>query len=487
MSILKKLAGETAIYGLSTILGRLLNYLLVPIYTGKNVFSTEEFGVVSEIYSYAAFLNVIFTYGMETTYFRNCNKIGADKNLIFNQLQTILITSTFLVGIPILIFSDNIASLLKYPGRADLFIWLILTIIIDTILTLYFARLRQENKAKKFALIKITSISLNIALNILFLVILPKIYGENFFTKNVIFVFVANFFANSIQIFLFKKDILSFNFVKTNWTKTKEYLVYGLPILAIGLAGMTNETIDRIVLKFLLPIDFYQGKSQLSAVGIYGACYKLSIFMTLGIQAFRYASEPFFFSKAQDKNSPALYANVMHWFVLACTGVLIMISLNLDWIQFVLRSPEFREGLVVVPILLAANLFLGVYYNLSIWYKLTDKTKYGMYISIGGALLTIILNIALVPILGYIGSAWATLGCYAVMAMASFILGQKNYYVPYHKTFMTVAIIVGIVISFSLWKIELLDSVSITIATKNAIGLIALLFLFMFGRKVRSL
>jgi O-antigen/teichoic acid export membrane protein len=485
MSILKKLAGETAIYGLSSIVGRFLNYLLVPFYTA--VFLPEEYGIVTELYSYAAFLNVLFTYGMETTYFRHCNKIGANADLVFNQIQAMLITSTLLLGLPIVVFSNSIADLLQHTGKGEMIIWLALTIAIDTSLALDFARLRQQNRAKKFAFIKISNILLNIGLNVFFLIILPKYFDNEFNTKDVRFVFVANFLANASQILFFRRYFQLWKLPSLEWNTAKSYLFYGLPLMVMGLAGMINEVIDRIVLKFLLPLGFYPDKSSLAAVGIYGACYKLSIFMSLGIQAFRYASEPFFFSKAQDKNSPSLYARVMHWFVFVCTGVLIIISLNLDWIQFVLRNPAYREGLLVVPILLAANLFLGIYYNLSIWYKLTDKTKYGMFINIGGAIFTVILNILLVPFLGYIGSAWATLGCYAAMALASFILGQQNYYVPYHKKFMSVAIIVGITFSFSLWKIEFLSNIPITIATKNAIGLMVLFVLFLFGRKVRSL
>jgi O-antigen/teichoic acid export membrane protein len=485
MSILKKLAGETAIYGLSSIVGRFLNYLLVPFYTA--VFLPEQYGIVTELYSYAAFLNVIFTYGMETTFFRHCNKLDAKPNEVFSQIQTMLIGSTILLGLPAILFSSKIASLLQHAGKGEIIIWLILTIAIDTILALDFARLRQENKAKKFAFIKISNILINIGLNLLFLVVLPYFFGKDFYTKDVRFVFIANFIANACQILFFKRYFSKWQYPIFNIATSKIYLIYGLPLMVMGLAGMTNEVIDRIMLKFLLPANVHYGISKLGAVGIYGACYKLSIFMSLGIQAFRYASEPFFFSKAQDKNSPVLYAKVMHWFVLACTGVLIMISLNLDWIQFLLRSPEFRKGIVVVPILLAANLFLGIYYNLSIWYKLTDKTNYGMYINIGGAFITVILNLLLVPILGYVGSAWATLGCYAMMAFVSFQLGQKYYYVPYGKKFLSFTILFGVVISISLWNFKPSDNLAITIITKNVIGLMALLVMFFFGKQTKLL
>ena len=484
MGVLKKLASETVIYGLSSIVGRFLNYLLVPFYTA--VFMPEEYGIVTELYSYAAFLNVVFTYGMETTYFRHCNRAGSDTDKVFYEIQSMVLFSTLLLSLPVIIFSNNIAALLQHPGKGDLIVWLILTIAIDAILALNFARLRQEKKAKKFALIKITNILVNIGLNIFLLVISVQYLSHTFLSKDVRLVFVANFFANIFQIVFFGRYFTNWRWPRLNWQTVKPYLLYGMPLLVMGLAGMTNEVIDRIMLKFLLPNDFYTGKSALAAVGIYGACYKLSIFMSLGIQAFRYASEPFFFAKALDKDSPTLYAKVMHWFVWVCAGVLIFISLNLDWIQFVLRSPEYREGLVVVPLLLAANMFLGIYYNLSIWYKLTDKTQYGMYISLVGAVVTIGLNIALVPILGYVGSAWATLGCYLLMALGSYVFGQKHYPIPYDLTFVLATLLVSITASVTLWEYIPYSHKFTSIVLKNllAMGLVSALFLL--GKKLKT-
>ncbi|RZK34746.1 MAG: polysaccharide biosynthesis protein, partial [Hymenobacter sp.] len=207
---------------------------------------------------------------------------------------------------------------------------------------------------------------------------------------------------------------------------------YSLPLMLMGLAGMVNETLDRIMLPAWLPAGFYPGLSALAAVGIYGACYKLSIFMSLVIQAFRYAAEPFFFSQSTEKNSPATFALVLKWFTLCCAVIFIGISLNLYWIgPLFLKRPVYLTGLSVVPILLLANLFLGVYYNLSVWFKLTDKTYYGTYIGAAGAVLTIVLNFVLIPILGYVGSAWATLACYFIMAGLCWWLGEKHFPVPY--------------------------------------------------------
>lgn len=483
MGILKKLAGETAVYGLSSIVGRFLNYLLVPFYTA--VFLPAQYGVITEVYSYAAFLNVVFIYGMETTYFRQCNKNGVDKEKVFFKIQSLVVITTVLLCSLMMLLSNQIAYVLKYPENGNIIILLAAILGFDAVLAIPFARLRQEGKAKKFAFVKILNILLNIGLNILFLVILPSLSGDH--NPNVDLVLIANLFANAVQIFFFIEYFTLWRAVNLDLHTVKMYLGYGLPIMIMGFAGMINEVVDRIALKFLLPANFYPGKSQLAAVGIYGACYKLSIFMSLGIQAFRYASEPFFFSKAQDKNSPEMYAKIMHWFVLSCVTVLLLISFNLDWIKYFLRNEQYREGLIVVPVLLAANLCLGVYYNLSIWYKLTDKTQIGMWISIAGAVVTIILNVLLVPAIGYLGSAWATLACYGFMSATSYIIGQRSYFVPYNALFIVICIFIGSFISILCWNTVFNKTEIFNVATKNLGCLILLTILFVFGKKVKAL
>ncbi|MBC7389996.1 MAG: polysaccharide biosynthesis protein [Opitutaceae bacterium] len=483
MGILKKLASETAVYGLSSIIGRFLNYLLVPFYT--SVFLPEQYGVITEVYSYAAFLNVVFIYGMETTYFRQCNKAGVDKEKVFLKIQSLVVITTFVLCSLMMLLSNQIADLLKYPDNGNIIILLAAILGFDAVLAIPFARLRQEGKAKKFAFVKILNILLNIGLNILFLVILPRISGDH--NPNVDLVLIANLFANAVQIFFFIEYFTLWKGASLDWHTVKMYLGYGLPIMIMGFAGMINEVVDRIALKFLLPANFYPGKSSLAAVGIYGACYKLSIFMSLGIQAFRYASEPFFFSKAQDKNSPEMYAKIMHWFVLSCAAVLLLISFNLDWIKYFLRNEEYREGLVVVPLLLAANLCLGIYYNLSIWYKLTDKTQIGMWISIAGAVVTIILNVLLVPAIGYLGSAWATLACYGFMTATSYLIGQRSYFVPYNSFYLIGSVSIASIISIIYWNVSLSPNLIMNIALKNFICIIILAFLFAFGKKTKAL
>ncbi|RZK31000.1 MAG: polysaccharide biosynthesis protein, partial [Hymenobacter sp.] len=246
------------------------------------------------------------------------------------------------------------------------------------------------------------------------------------------YVFLANLAASALTLLLLGRELLDFRFRWPHLGFLRPLLAYALPLMLMGLAGMVNETLDRILLPAWLPEGFYPGQSRLAAVGVYGACYKLSIFMSLIIQAFRYAAEPFFFAQSTEKNSPATFALVLKWFTLCCAFIFVGISLNLSWIgPLFLRRPEYLAGLSVVPILLLANLFLGVYYNLSVWFKLTDKTYFGTYIGAAGAVLTIALNFVLIPVMGYLGSAWATLACYFMMAALCWWLGERHFPVPY--------------------------------------------------------
>ncbi len=483
MSILKKLAGETVIYGVSSIVGRFLNYLLVPFYT--HVFLPAEYGVVTELYAYAAFLNVVFTFGMETTYFRFSNKDGADKDKVFSVIQSLLICSTLVLCTFGILASSQIADLLKYPHQGHLITYLVAVIGVDTLLALSFAKLRQEGKAKKFAFVKLFNIFLNIALNVWFLVVMPMLHPQ--FQPDVSYVLTANLIANLIQIFFFPKDVAKWFALSFSWPSTKQYVLYGLPLMVMGLAGMVNEVIDRVLLKFILPENFYPGKSQLAALGIYGACYKLSIFMSLGIQAFRYAAEPFFFARAKDRNSPDLYARVLHYFTFLCVAVLLFVSFNLDWIKYLLSNPEFRGGLFIVPILLSANLFLGIYYNLSIWYKLTDRTDYGMWISLAGGCVTLVLNILLIPKMGYLGCAWATLACYSLMSVASYLFGQNYYFVPYHPFYLLTIIGISSLLCIWYWDASFSSHPIQNIVYKNMLCLFALVGFYFLGKKTKSL
>lgn len=440
--MLKKLLGQTAIYGISTIIGRAANFLLVPFYTSASVLSMAQYGVVTELYSYMAFLNIVFQFGLETTYFRFSNKLE-DESRVFNVLQTLMYVWVGLLFCLLFLSSSMIASFLHVDDDGSLLKMLFGIIAIDSIVAIPFARLRFSNKAKLFAGVRLLNIFLNIGLNLFFLLLCPYVQkGEGLqflraFVDAVYFpeiklsyVFISNLLANAMFLPLLLKSIFNYRFT-VDKILFKETITYSFPIMVMGLAGMINEVIDRVLLKFYLPKS-HGGFTRIENVAIYGAVYKLSIFMTLIIQAFRYAAEPFFFSKAKDRNAPEVYANVLKWFVIACSAVFLTVSLLRQEIaHVVITNNDYHVGLFIVPILLGANLFLGVYYNQSVWYKLSDKTYFGTIIGGFGAIVTVVVNLILIPKVGILGSAIATIVCYASMSILSFVLGNKYYPVPY--------------------------------------------------------
>ncbi len=469
--MLKKLASQTALYGISSMIGRFLNYLLVPFHTA--VFAPEAFGVVTYFYSWVGFLNVIYLFGIETTYFRFASKDKENANAIFNVAISFLLLNSIIISFLMCFWATEICSLLKFEGKENYIYCLASIMAVDAILAIPFARLRLEGKALVFASAKTMSILINIFLNFLLLKWLLPLQS----TADAIYVFIANLLANIALIPLLIPWLIKF---RPNFSLTylKPMLKYAWPLMFMGLAGMVNELLDRILLKEILPQNFYPGISNDAAVGIYGACYKLSIFMSLAIQAFRYAAEPFFFSKSEDKNAPESFAKIMHWFIIVCCLILIGITLNLSWIQYLLTNPAYRVGLGVVPILLLANLFLGVYYNQSVWYKLTDKTYFGTIITLVGAAITLVGLWILIPIAGYMGAAWATFICYFSITMISYFLGQKYYPIPYNvkKAILYISLSVSIILIFNyINPIELLKN--IVIGNSLIIGFIALVAL----------
>lgn len=429
-------------YGLSSILGRALNFLLVPLYTA--MFAAAEYGVVSELYAYVAFLNILFTYGMETAYFRFANRPGTDRQALYSEVQSLLVVTSMLLSGLLVVLSGPLARLLDYPQYKHYIIWLALIVGVDAVVSVPFARLRLEGKAFKFAGVRLFNIVLVVVANVLFLKVFPEIMQGQYLPglRPVIasiydpdlglgYVFLINLVANALYIPLLWREISTFRF-RLYLERLRPMFRYAYPLMIMGLAGVVNEVIDRILLKHYLPEGLYPGLSNQAVVGIYSACYKLSIFMSLAIQAFRYAAEPFFFSQAQDKNSPATFALVMRGFVLTCALLFVGVSANLELFALLfLNKEEYWLGLPVVPVLLLANLFLGVYYNLTVWFKLTDRTHYGTYIGVGGAVITLVLNLLLIPVLGFMGSALATLACYFSMALASYLLGNRFYPIPY--------------------------------------------------------
>ncbi len=487
MNPLKKLAGQTAIYGLPTIIGRLLSYLLVPLYT--RVFSTSEYGVVTELYAYVAFLMVILTYGMETAFFRFSQK-ETDKEGVYSTAIISLVVSSVLFVALSWMFSKSIASALGYLSHKEYIVWFALILGLDALTAVPFARLRELNKARRFAYLKSVNIAAQIGLNLFLLVLCPYIlrHWGNTFAGSVIrlfyhkqigvgYIFISNLLASILTLVMLLPEIIKIklDFNKVLW---KQMLVYALPIMVWGMAGIVNETFDRILLKHLITTG-----DAMSQLGIYGACYKVSILMTLFIQTFRFAAEPFFFSNAANKDAKQIYADVMKYFIIVCAFIFLVVMMYIDVIiMFV--GKNFRVGAPVIPILLLANLCLGVFYNLSIWYKLTDQTMYGAYISTFGAVVTLVLNFVLVPIMGYMGAAWATLICYFLIMLVSYILGQKHYPINYDLkkilTYLGLALIL-----YLISEILKIETKSLKLIINSIFVVIYMLSVYVVERKTR--
>lgn len=453
MNFLKKLAGQTFIYGLGTILPRVLNYLLLtPFYT--RIFIEAEYGVITELYAYGAFLLVLLTYGMETGFFRFNESEVNKKNVYSTSLITLFGTSLLFIVL-VSIFNNEIATLIRYKSNPEYVIWFALIIGSDAVTAIPFAKLRAENKALKFSIIKILNISVNIGFNIFFFVICPKLIGKYQIIESIYnpeigvgYAFISNMIASIFTLILLLPEIIK---IKLNYdiALVKRMINYTFPLLIVGIAGMVNEVADKILIRYLTN----ESLEPMKMVGIYGANYKLAVLMTLFIQMFRYAAEPFFFANAKEKNSKNMYATILKYFIIFGLSIFLVVMLYIDLVKFFIDK-KFHEGLVVVPIVLFANLFLGIYYNLSVWYKLTNRTKFGAYIAMIGATLTLILNYLLIPKIGYVGSAWATFICYFTMMAISYIFGQKYYKINYDIKKIFTYIFIAIVI-FALSKFNL--------------------------------
>lgn len=424
---IKSLAGQTAVYGMGTIVPRLLNYMLVPFYT--RIFAEDIYGQLTELYAYVAFLLVLLTYGMETAFFRFAQK--HDTKSIFNSALSAIITTLGIFVVLLLIFYEPLAQGIRYTGNPEYILMIGFIVALDTATAIPFALLRKLNKARRFATIKILNVVLNISLNFIFLLLIPEwsqkaaasIFGSQ--VSLLVWVFIANLAASLLSLLLLWPQLKGFRFQLSS-TFIRPMLNYALPVLVVGLAGMVNEVIDKILLKYLLP----NPETAMAELGIYGANYKLGVLMTLFIQMFRYAAEPFFFAEAEKKQAPELFAKVLNYFVIIGLLIFLGITLYMDIFQHFIGS-RFREGLSIVPIVLLGNLFYGVFFNLSIWYKLTDRTSNGALIAIIGATITITFNILLIPVLGYVGAAWAHLLCYSAMMLIAYLWGQRVFPIPY--------------------------------------------------------
>ncbi len=433
MSSIKKLASQTAWYGLSSIAARFISYLLTPYLTYK--LTEAAYGEQSIVYSFIPFLNVIVTHGMETAYFRFGSKENEEKIYHTSYLSMIFVTGLVITGL--IMGGAPIANLLQinfHPEYIQLVAWVV---ALDALTAIPFSRLRLQGRPKKFAFIKVGGILINIVATYLFISSLPvfaSTHPDSYIASwyqpgwEVGYILVANIIQNVFVMLLLQKEIRAFRF-SFDAKLWGQMMLYALPLIIVGLGGMVNETLDRIMIGWWGPGDSPEANKAL--VGIYSACYKLAILITISVQAFRMGAEPFFFKQAQSENAPKTYARVMKFFVITLCIMFLGVVLYLDIWKLFIQNEAMYVGLSVVPILLMANIFLGVYYNLSIWYKLSNKTMAGAWITLLGAAITIIINYIAIPHFGYMASAWATFFCYGTMMVVSFKWGQKVYYIPY--------------------------------------------------------
>jgi O-antigen/teichoic acid export membrane protein len=473
LSGIKKLAGQTLWYGASSIAARFLSYLLTPYLTYK--MSTDTYGDMSILYAAIPFLNVLFTYGLETAYFRYA-KTKEEHQKVYNTATISLIFSTSVFTSLLVLFNKPIAHLLRLDAHPEYITCSAFIIGFDTLTTLAFAKLRYEERPRKFAMFRVANIILYMAGVFFFLSVCPKLYEKNpnsfihaFYdpANQVGYVIVANLIASVGTFLLLFKEFFSFQW-KFDGKLWKEIILYSSPLILAGFAGMINETFDRIMLGWWSSAPtLLEKKSQ---VGIYSACYKLSILITLFVQAFRMSAEPFFFKQAQGQQPQKVYARVMKFFVIVICFMFLLVMLFLDlWKHFIDR--HYWSGLKVVPILLLANMFLGIYYNLSIWYKLSNKTIAGAWITVIGAVITLIINYTLIPSFGYMACAWATFLCYGSMMVVSYVWGQKNYRVPYAWK----KLVAYMLISLALYGVyELVNHFDLGIWTNRGIALVLL-------------
>ncbi|MBR7154548.1 MAG: lipopolysaccharide biosynthesis protein [Paludibacteraceae bacterium] len=415
MSEMKSLAKDTAIYGLSSIIGKFLNYLLVPLYTYA-LARTADYGIVTNIYAWTALLLVLLTYGMETGFFRFANREDYDARTVYKTAYIALLISSALFTMLVIIFHQPVANVLGYPDHAEFVEMMFATVAIDAFACIPFAYLRYQKRPIVFAALKLLFVLLNIGFNLLFLVILGK--------NDVFYVFLSNILATTIQTLC----LLPMTMPKGGHFDAKvlrAMLRYSLPLLVLGVAGIMNQTLDRILFPYL-----YSGADAQAQLGIYGACFKVAMVMMMFTQAFRYAYEPFVFAKHKDRQSAEAYADAMKYYIIFSYLILLVVIFYLDIFRYIISS-AYWEGLKIVPVVLWTYVFQGIYFNLSFWYKLTDETKWGAYFSLIGLVITLVLQIVGVPLIGYWASCGSSLVCYFVIMLLSYCIGQKEAPIPY--------------------------------------------------------
>ncbi len=451
MAGIKSLAKDTAVYGLSSIIGRFLNWCLVPLYT--NMFPPGEYGVVIYIYTLVALALIVLTYGMETGFFRFANheRYKDPMEVYSTALLSLGVTSTAFILL-VAVFLSPISAAFKCSAHESYIMMMAIAVALDAFTALPFSYLRYAKRPMRFAGLRLINIGANIVLNLFFILICPWLWKQApgwiswFYDPDfgIGYIFLANLITSALNMVLLLPELSGFKW-KFNGALWREMIGYSAPLLVLGLAGIMNQNIYSLLMPWLYP----DKANAMTQVGIYGANYKIAIVMVMFIQAFRFAYEPFIFSRAKDRGEDKLqsYCDAMKWFVISAMVIFLGVMFYLDILRYFIASTYF-SGLKVVPIVMIAELFFGISFNLSLWYKLTDKTAWGMWLSLFGLAVTIGLNVLLVPHYGYMGCAWAAFGCYGSMMAASYILGRIyypiNYNLPKLAFYFTAAIVLWV-------------------------------------------
>ena len=464
MSGIKKLAGQTLWYGVPTIASRFLGYLMnmaLPFFVAMPGKTAD----LVQVYTIIPFLNVLYAYGLETAYFRFSQT--HDKQKLYNTLSLSLLYSSILFTVILLLCQNTLVSAADLQNHPDYIVWMAAIIAVDNLNTLPFAKLRQENRPKRYAFARVAGIAVNVLVVIFFLGIIPKILKSDpdhflglVYNKDIGlgYYLLGNLCGSLFTLLILFKEIrqVRFHFDTKLW---KEVMRYSAPLIIVGLGGMTNDVLSRLIYRHVVDLPQQQADHEL---GIFANIFRIALLITIMIQAFRMAAEPFFFNKSKDENAQKTYARVMKFFVITCCFMFLFIGLFLDafrWIFITFANPRWAEGLEVVPLLALGNIFLGIYYNLSVWYKLTNKNTWGAVITVAGAVITIVLNIVLIPRLHYTGAAIATFCCYLFMMLSSYLLGQKYYPVPYAvKKLLAYLVLVALIYLVHLALVKFISS-----------------------------
>lgn len=486
------MAGQTLWYGLPSIASRFLGYLMnmaLPFFIAMPSRTAD----LVQVYTIIPFLNILYSYGLETAYFRFSQT--HDRKNLYNTLSISLAVSTITFSAILLLFKNSIVAAADLQGHPNYVLWMIAIIAVDNFNTLPFAKLRLENRPKKYAFARVAGILLNVSFVILFMGIIPAYLQKNpdsFIaplhseTFGLGYYLAGNLFGSIITLFILSKEIKSVKPV-FNFPLWREVMRYSYPLIIVGLGGMINDVLSRLIYRHVVDLPREQADHEL---GIFANIFRIALLITIIIQAFRMAAEPFFFNSSKNEDAQKIYARVMKFFVIACCFIFLAISLFLDvfkWIFLHFTNPAWAEGLEVVPLLAMGNIFLGIYYNLSIWYKLRNKNIYGAWITIIGAVITIVLNIILIPVLHYTGAAIATFACYYIMMILSYIFGQKFYPVPYEAKKLTGYLTASVLIYAGHLALNKLNPDSITFSLGTGFLFFCLFFLFVFKKEANEI